>query len=1104
MIRQRQQNRGQILTPTLHRCLAATLLLFLFTAFQSTTLYAQQWEKFITVPDSSTHYANSILETPDGGIVVASHIGDGSGTDQVYMTKLDSLGNLIWENTFGTDSYDEIRSMALTPDGGFILGGFTYEMTGAGNGQCYLVKVSSEGQFEWEREYGGATGPLPDEDKFDRIHGVTTAVDGYVFGGWINSAMGNDVDQEAQGGDDIWIAKVDATGDNVLWNVRIGDEFINQCYDITNSADGGFVAVGTSYDNDPETSQGIDTSYVHVIKLNADGSIAWENEFGQDDVRNEGFSIEPTDDDGFIISGVTFNPVNGDSDMYLLKIDANGDQLWQKAIGGPLGEWGSYAVQTPTGYAISGSTRSYGSDSLDIILVFTDMNGDSLDQKVYEGGSNLDNVNHMSKYSDGGFLIAAQDRNSEDINHVTSNMYLLKTNSEGQTLTTTVEGSVFWDANGNCDEGTTEAGLNDWLVVLESNDRTFYATTDINGDYSALIDTGNYTISLIAPNQYWTSSCSGLEQNLNVTSYYDSLTVDFSTEAETNCYYLEADVSTPFLQACEDATYTVRFCNTGTVSSFGTFAEIELDDDFVLNSVSQPYILNGNQLIVGIGTVAPGACDSFQINVNLDCATALTGQTHGLELNMVPNNLCTPNPPGWDLSSLEVDGECEGDSVRFTVTNTGSPMVGLQQFIIIIDDLVSQFGTIDLPTDEVLTVMHLAEGATLRLEAQQSDNHPGRSAPSVTVEGCSTNMGGGISLGYVNQFAEDDANAHRSDDNQESLESGLPPMLRAFPKGHHIENYLKPNQDIEYLIRYQNTTGDTIQEIIVENIIPDEWDTKTIQPGSASHDYDFEIVGEGKGILRFKFNNLALMDSLENEGQSHLFVKFRVSQKEDLPEETEITNQVVLNIDGTKLSSNLVFHTVEKAVVYQPYIVEQCIGTIYNDLFILQSDTVLLDTISFGTYDLWEIAVVEALPNAHITVDTVLMPGTPYEGVVYEEDTTYTHTYPAFNSCDSMVTTNIMITSTGVEDNETLIGYSLYPNPVDDDLHLHYTLANATEVGYEIKEILTGKVIYKAAASRESAGEHYRKINMKSIPVGTYLLCIQAENDLLIQKLIKL
>ncbi len=1088
MIRQKQQTKGRILPSILHKSIAVLVLLFLTTSFQSTTLHAQQWEKFITISDT-TNYANSILETLEGDIVVAGHIGDGASSDEIYITKLDPFGNLIWENTLGTNTYDEVRTMALTSDGGFILGGFTYEMAGSGNAECYLIKVSSEGAVEWEQEYGG--------DGFDRIHCVTTSNDGgYVFGGWINSDISGDVSEASFGEDDYWIVKVNATG-NIQWDRRIGGAFDDKCYDITNSTDGGFVAVGTSYN-----AGGPNVSNVRVVKLDADGTILWDNEFGQTDVENQGFSIEPTNDDGFIISGATFKPT-GDSDMYLLKVNANGSFAWSNQIGGTLGEWGSYAVQTQTGgYALAGSTRSWGSDSLDIIMIFTDVNGDSLNQKVYEGGSNLDNVNHMSKHSDGGFLIAAQDRSLDNFPEATSNIYILKTGPNGETLTTNIEGSVFWDTDGNCQEDMGEDGLNDWLVVLKSDDRTFYATTDINGDYAVLLDTGNYDISVIAPNNYWTGTIGcGLEQNLNVTSYYDTLNVDFSAEAETNCYYLEADISTPFLQACEDAVYTVRYCNTGTVSGFGTFAEIELDDDFVLNSVSQPYTLTGNLLTVGIGTVPPGACDSFQINVNLDCLAPIAGQTHGLELNMVPNLFCIPSS-GWDNSSLSVDAECIGDSVKFTVTNEGSDMTSLQHYIIIIDDLVELAGPVDLPSGDVLTVTHLAEGNTLRLEAQQSDNHPGRSAPSVTVEGCSTNMSGGISLGYVNQFAEDDANAHRSDDKQESVESGLPPMLRAFPKGHHIENYIKPNQDIEYLIRFQNTCGDTVQQVIIENRIPTELDITTIQPGSSSHDYDFEIVGEG--ILRFRFNNLQLLDSLENEDLSHLFVKFRVSQKEDLEAETEIINQLSLHADGKDLVSNMVLHTVEKEIIYQPFLLELCTGTLYNDQFILQNDTVILDTISFGSYDLWEIAGIEVLPNAYTTIDTVLLTGIPYEGVIYDQDTTFTQTYPSFNSCDSMVTTNIMIMTSGLEDNETLTGFSLYPNPVNDELYLHYTLENATEVRYEIKEILTGKVIYKASPTRESAGEHYRKIDMKNNPVGTYIISIQAENDLLIQKLIKL
>jgi hypothetical protein len=242
------------------------------------------------------------------------------------------------------------------------------------------------------------------------------------------------------------------------------------------------------------------------------GDTLWTRTYGgsQDDYGN---SVQQTSDGGYIIAGYTKSFGAGKTDVYLVKTDSSGDNLWTRTYGGSVSDYGECVRQTSDGgYIVAGYTKSFGAGKTDVYLVKTDSSGDTLWTRTY-GGSYWDRGYSVQQTSDGGYIIAAE---TWSFGAGAYDVYLLKTDSFGDTLWTRTYGGSR-DEHGSSVQQTSDGGYiiagetwsfgaggdDVWLVKTDSSGDTLWTRT-----YGGSRDDRGRSVQQTADGGYIIAGCS--------------------------------------------------------------------------------------------------------------------------------------------------------------------------------------------------------------------------------------------------------------------------------------------------------------------------------------------------------------------------------------------------------------------------------------------------------------------------------------------------------------------------------------------------------------------------------------------------------------------
>ncbi len=361
-----------------------------------------EWQK--TFGGSGSDYLYSVGLTNDGGFILGGssasfgsarepeveNNGDkkdpGFGNMDFWILKLDPSGEEEWQVTLGGIGNDQLQSIQQTPDGGYIIGGSsdsssivdeegkiigTKSEESRGGFDYWVVKLSAQGEIEWEKTLGGM---FSDELKSIVITGTSTPLSdqGYLVGGTSNSIVSADKTAQNIGMGDFWVIKLNEKGQE-QWQQTYGgegDESLAQILETEN----GYLLAGSSNSKTSENkkSDSVNGTDFWVLEIDKAGETLWDNTYdvGQWDML---VNVTRAEENSFLLGGYASSETlgkrvdnKGINDYVAIKINQRGEMLWSKTIGGNGTDQLKGLTQTRDGgYILAGNSDSKKSDDKD-------------------------------------------------------------------------------------------------------------------------------------------------------------------------------------------------------------------------------------------------------------------------------------------------------------------------------------------------------------------------------------------------------------------------------------------------------------------------------------------------------------------------------------------------------------------------------------------------------------------------------------------------------------------------------------------------------------------------------------------------------------------
>ena len=419
--------------------------LFIFSGVISIQAQEVAWQKDIS--SSTQDFLSQLCITIDGQYLVSGSSIKASKMTSVssagsakqnngydfHVMKLNQQGEDVWEKYFSGNRHDYLAATTATKEGGFLLAGTSYSSLAFdkkeksfGGSDLWLIKLNENGEEEWQKTIGTA--------KNEEAKSVVQTMDlGYFVGGDVNGAS------QGFGGKDALIIKLDKTG-KVISQTMLGGTGSDEVEKMIPTKDGG-VLLGiysrsgiplnppkegspTTFKTISKTSQNFGEGDYWIVKLNKDGALQWQKNFGgKDDDRIKTLSFF---EDGFLIGGESRSSSSGNkqptikegTDLWFIALNENGDEIWQKSY-----SFGNRDVvmsqntindasgNKTKGFLIGGYTQAEEKISKNdetFWMLYLDNKGDEVWRKHIEGKSKQkeERLVDAKLQNDGSFILA--------------------------------------------------------------------------------------------------------------------------------------------------------------------------------------------------------------------------------------------------------------------------------------------------------------------------------------------------------------------------------------------------------------------------------------------------------------------------------------------------------------------------------------------------------------------------------------------------------------------------------------------------------------------------------------------------------------------------
>ena len=410
------------------------------------------WKKMLG--GNGNDYGYSIIKTADGGYLLSgrttSNNGDITSTKggiDMWAVKLDAAGAISWQKTYGGNADEYSVAAASTPDGGYVLTGYTISTNSGdvgqnhGNTDFWVVKINGSGALQWQKTLGG--------NADDRPNTVAVTSEGKIaVAGYTTSNNNGDVGPN-HGWEDMWVTMLDNITGAFVWKKTYGGTGSDIAKAVAPAPDGGLYVGGTSSSNnngDVGASKGAGDMW--VLHLNKDGVIVWKNNYGGTN-NEELYSLAAGPNNTLIAAGSTKSNNSGDvgaatggEDMWVVQLNAqNGALVFQKALGGNAIDVAKGVLVRQNGsLVIAGYTYSNNNGDVepnhgggDYWVIGLNATGGVVWKKCL-GGDNEDLAFAIADSGDGGFALAgytlSKDNGDIGPSHGNSDIWVVKLKDE--------------------------------------------------------------------------------------------------------------------------------------------------------------------------------------------------------------------------------------------------------------------------------------------------------------------------------------------------------------------------------------------------------------------------------------------------------------------------------------------------------------------------------------------------------------------------------------------------------------------------------------------------------------------------------------------------
>jgi len=297
---------------------------------------------------TNADFGRSIIETKDNDFVIIGysnsadgHITINHGGYDVWVLKIDALGNILWQKSFGGTGQDYVteESIVQADIDGYVFSATTnsddYDISAANGGtDVWVVNINDSANIMWDKSFGGT-----DDDFSGRIKLTSDSL--YYLCNLTNSKNGNV--NFNYGGKDVWLLRINQLGD-VMWQKTIGGTGTENQSDIDMTSDGGVIVMSQTNSEDGEVQYNYGDKDIWFSKINSSGNVEWNTVFGGSFEEAIG-DIHQLEDGSFLSicisasSDYYLGANYGKKDICLVKLTASGTLEWTKVFGGADDEY---------------------------------------------------------------------------------------------------------------------------------------------------------------------------------------------------------------------------------------------------------------------------------------------------------------------------------------------------------------------------------------------------------------------------------------------------------------------------------------------------------------------------------------------------------------------------------------------------------------------------------------------------------------------------------------------------------------------------------------------------------------------------------------------